>query len=740
MNKEHGIPSNVNVEFDKLMSCYPTNQTNFEYLVRLMQRNVVVPFLGAGISANFSYPGWDKFIRKQADILKMPEVETALKDRQYEKAASLLKNRLTGNMWEYILLQEFGDHVYKASVCSDELELIPRLFRFLILTTNFDEVIEMLYAKVNGEYIEKLTPMALKGMDVIYKRIACGEPTLIKLHGDVATREFILTEQEYNRTYGESVLDIRLPLPSFLRDILLSKVILFLGCSLEDDRTLRVIEQARVDGSMSFALLPLPEKTENKNAPWKPDFSEEVNGNTVEKEEFIQRQRFLNEHNIIPIWYPWNQHQALKIFLKELAYRVSLGYKMSVTSTREKLDLLLKQGRELESLEKVQQAFLLYAEAEKLIKRDNLAFTKDIRIRYLQEIKRFYNSNGYIYERKEILKDILTLTKQSKHYYSVEMAMCYHDIGYMFERYRYYRLMLKAMIRSCEILGESRNGLSGEELKVWFDKALFIYMSLGYVYLKNKDYENSKIWYEKAGNLNRAEREISAQAFVNNGLCRYYRLLGETDKALDTLGVALKQRRTLSEEKDDTLPQHIINTHSNRISIYLNEKNDVDSAEKEFESCMEEDDIKNRLRNFPDARRRILTDHGDILKAKGNYEEAFAEYEEALKNKKYMHFGDDFTTAELYHKMGSCLKELPDRLDEALEYLIQAFVIYEKLLGKEAAESEKVNEDLQTLRKNLGLDESSLTQRLTVQRSFLDYRSDERVFGREDELIRYFEL
>ena len=155
--------------------------------------------------------------------------------------------------------------------------------------------------------------MSLSNMKVIQKRIACGEPTLLKLHGDVATREFVFTEQEYNAAYGVRVLDTRLPLPKFLHDVLLSKIILFLGCSLEDDRTLQVVEQSQIDGSMSFALLELPSTTENKIEPWKPILNDDVEG------EFSKRRAFINEHNIIPIWYPYKCYEALKIFLVALA-------------------------------------------------------------------------------------------------------------------------------------------------------------------------------------------------------------------------------------------------------------------------------------------------------------------------------------------------------------------------------------------------------------------------------------
>jgi len=241
---------------------------------------VVIPFIGAGFSKNFEYPLWREFLDNQADIHHLPEIGIANKNHEYERAASLLEKHL-GESMEYTLMQSFGDHIYKAYSYDGELDYLPRIFRNLILTTNFDEVIEMLYAKVNSEHIEKLTPRTLQDVKLSNKRIACGEPTIIKLHGDVALREFVLTEQAYNDVYGKNVLDIRLPLPSFLRDVLLSRVILFLGCSLEDDRTLRVIEQSQIDGSISFALLELPKETENKNSPWKPKLTEKSNDREV---------------------------------------------------------------------------------------------------------------------------------------------------------------------------------------------------------------------------------------------------------------------------------------------------------------------------------------------------------------------------------------------------------------------------------------------------------------------------
>ena len=77
-----------------------------------------------------------------------------------------------------------------------------RTIRNLLLTTNDDEVLEMLYAKVNGEMLRVLTPQNMRDKDLAERQIARGDEVLIKLHGDVRGRNFILTEDEYDSNYG----------------------------------------------------------------------------------------------------------------------------------------------------------------------------------------------------------------------------------------------------------------------------------------------------------------------------------------------------------------------------------------------------------------------------------------------------------------------------------------------------------------------------------------------------------
>src|SRR5699024_3620592 len=100
-------------------------------------------------------------------------------------------------------IQEFGDHIYKNAPDNSDLEILPRLFRNLIITTNFDEVLEMLYAKVNGEMIRILTPQKIQNEEQTARQIARGDAMLVKMHGDARDGEYVLTKEEYDKAYGE---------------------------------------------------------------------------------------------------------------------------------------------------------------------------------------------------------------------------------------------------------------------------------------------------------------------------------------------------------------------------------------------------------------------------------------------------------------------------------------------------------------------------------------------------------
>lgn len=251
-----------------------------------------------------------------------------------------------------------------------------------------------------------------------------------------------------------------------------------MGCGLEDDRTLQVIEQAQIEGSISFALVELPKETANEDNHWEPKLTETSDNTEKERGKFAERKRFLYAHNIIPIWFPHGKYDALKFFLSEVVDQIGAGY--SVTSARNRVNELLEKGDRLAQKDSIEQAFRCYACAWEIIKATPGAFVGEVRLNTINRIKRFYDLNGYGFECKELIKEIIELTRRIYPENSIELALEYHAIGYTYERYNYYKLMLKTMQKSQEILEKCMERVEKSDEVI--NKTVYIYTGLAYAF------------------------------------------------------------------------------------------------------------------------------------------------------------------------------------------------------------------------------------------------------------------
>ncbi len=745
-------------DIHNLLDCVPSNKGNFDALVRLMYKNVVVPFLGAGFSANFGYKGWTDFLKALAEECNVTDSVSSLLDgpiKAYEKAASQVQSKY-GSSFKFLLAQLFGDHVYKqmteSAAYTKDLELLPVLFPSLILTTNFDEVIEMLYSKVNMEYILKLTPEAAKDRTAAIRRIANGMPTLIKLHGDVAKEEFVLAEKEYVSAYGYEEVDLSRPMPALLRDVLLSKIVLFLGCSLENDRTMELMDAVRSEGCMSFALLPLPEQTANKDNPWKPN---------IDCDEFRDRREFLYKRNIIPIWYPYEQRESLKIFLRELYKRTESTSIQSVTLAHQKVNQLLSEGKQLEK-EDTAGAYAAYVQAENLIKTNPVAFDYDARIRVIDVIRRFYITYDYIYKRRDILRYMLSVIQKAYTDRSLEYAWWLHGIAYSFERYRYYGLMELFFKKAEWIVSELEKSQSmGDKAvaPIYFhaignasrklnldDVKAQIYCSFGHNYYLCSNYNNALEWYGKAEGLLTCDLEYETRAYVVNGLSRYYEIKDRNEsnsfkRSIETLNNALEMRKHIVKENGelDAAP-HLFNTYSNLIRCYI-KSDEIEKAMESFYMAEQETDAWHKLPKENESKGRLLEDKGDILKhladkrnknSQEMYASAVEAYDASLRVRNSNHCADDIVVANLYKKIGDIELDDTSRTHEAIEYLIQACVIMER---KGMSESTDVQNIRNRIKSVLG---DAAEIRIATQHKIMEYRYGSPVDNREQELIEYF--
>lgn len=98
------------------------------------------------------------------------------------------------------------------------------------------------------------------------QRLLRGERCILKLHGDAGqANTHVFTQAQYQEAYGGAAGEpfaFQNQLPRALRQIFISHSLLFLGCSLEQDKTLdlfkSVVDEAAFEIPDHFALLNEP--------------------------------------------------------------------------------------------------------------------------------------------------------------------------------------------------------------------------------------------------------------------------------------------------------------------------------------------------------------------------------------------------------------------------------------------------------------------------------------------------
>jgi hypothetical protein len=242
----------------------------------LIPKGRVVPFIGAGLSAELGLPTWASFLARLADGRVEPATaKTALENGELEALATLIIESAGPDLFDERL------SVYDAfSALSPVHQLLPMLFRHSVYTTNFDRAVENAYEQEGLPF-----SIVVRGSESWHGLAAAeslGERALVKLHGDsriAGTR--ILSAEEYDIAYVPDS-----PLFRDLKYLLGAFVVLFMGCSLNSDRpmdiALLVARSLGREGPRHYAFLPIPDTREMK----------------------ADRERFLTARHIFPIWYP----------------------------------------------------------------------------------------------------------------------------------------------------------------------------------------------------------------------------------------------------------------------------------------------------------------------------------------------------------------------------------------------------------------------------------------------------
>jgi len=184
-----------------------SNATNVRLLGEYLDQ--VVPFVGAGLSADFDYPQWGRFLRDAAESFGLrSQVEPLVTGQQFEEAAEALAEGRP-NAVEDFLREAFEEKKLTRHLRKGAVRCIARFARGPVLTTNFDRALKAAFEDA-GRRVDEVFPGSR--IHEASRAIQLTQPFLLKLHGDyldIASR--VLTLSEYAREYGK---------PSWVRNYL----------------------------------------------------------------------------------------------------------------------------------------------------------------------------------------------------------------------------------------------------------------------------------------------------------------------------------------------------------------------------------------------------------------------------------------------------------------------------------------------------------------------------------------
>lgn len=280
---------------------YEDNEQNYGKLLnRIKNKSTLIPFIGAGFSVSAGCPSWSDYITTQAKKAKLSEqhIKERIESGHHEKLMSEVIEALTMDRFK----RDF-ELSFKNNNISPELspcKALGNLFGQCVVTTNFDRVIE---ESIDPPFIEKAVGREDSGRFI--KAMFSGERYLLKLHGNIdEEKDRVLTQEEYNSAYGEEGINWGHPIPSKLKKIFESFSVIFLGCSLINDRYLKVLDELHQEQREfmpdHFAILTAPD----------------------DDGERIKQDGFLASLGITPIWFKEGDWEApseiINLIKKEL--------------------------------------------------------------------------------------------------------------------------------------------------------------------------------------------------------------------------------------------------------------------------------------------------------------------------------------------------------------------------------------------------------------------------------------
>lgn len=305
-----------NITFEEIMDFYPEhNQSVFEDLKNDCQKGNLIPFVGAGLSMFCGYLSWPAVLNRLASFVyskeKQSEIYNQIKQGELLQAAQQIHDsfpRMLVELKKIIDFRKIRD-CDETKLQASAVYLLPYLFKSdMVMTTNFDRVLEEVFNKNHAKFENVVDPYELDLLTQLrQKNLHC----LFKLHGDIsentiAADKLVFTQKQYDAVYSN---DGRLV--SELSEWFKNKKLLFLGCSLAMDKTMEVLQSVSDNNYMldHYAIL------------------------ACQPEDMEARIMEMGNLGISAIYYPSGKYDAVRVILERILEEVDYSAYETLKST-----------------------------------------------------------------------------------------------------------------------------------------------------------------------------------------------------------------------------------------------------------------------------------------------------------------------------------------------------------------------------------------------------------------------
>lgn len=326
----------MGIDFASIMACHPENKDVFDRLLfQLLDDKVnTIPFVGAGLSKPV-YPLWKEYLHKLAEKCgagHSKEVDQLLDNGNFEVAASYVFSQLGKKRFIRLTEGEFDPSKSSWDNISESSKILPELFQGSVVTTNLDAVLQStVYHNKLCDFKGVCVPRTAQDNTIIDRISKRNDHYLVKLHGDIDNPStWVLTEQEYEEVYNKKKSQFY----KLLKKLFQQCNFIFLGCGLENDRTLKVLLELVSEGDFfNFAIMSLPKQTSTGN-PTVSQINDPFTNNHWM--ELAEKEKRLSDLMIETIWYPFDMHESVAVILKKLLEEIRKVKKTNNPSENQK--------------------------------------------------------------------------------------------------------------------------------------------------------------------------------------------------------------------------------------------------------------------------------------------------------------------------------------------------------------------------------------------------------------------